>query len=107
MSTKIGRLWSDFQAWRACRKAWYGGHEFAPEPKLNVFQTFLHLNTTGKIALVVFAAAAYWLNVQATFSANVSSHLQNVVGPDGTFHGHELTLALYLSGVVLILLCAR
>ena len=103
MSTKIGRMWGDFIAWRAARKAWFGDHKPAPEPKLNVFQTFLHLGTKGRIALVVFSLIAYGLNVQATFSANVLSHLQNVIGADGAFHGHELTLALYLSGVVLIL----
>jgi hypothetical protein len=94
---------ADWRAWRACRKQALAVHVPKPEPKLNVFETFLHLNAAGRVTLVLCAVAAYCLNVQATFGANVLPHLQNVIGPDGHFNMHELTLALYLSGVVLIL----
>ena len=94
---------ADWRAWRACRKANLYAQVSEPEPKLNVFETFLHLNTAGRVSLVACAIAAYCLNVQATLGANVLPHLQNIIGAGGAFNIHELTLALYLSGVVLIL----
>jgi hypothetical protein len=102
MSTWIGRYWEDWRAWRACRDVSLYVQIPEPEPKLNYYETFLHLSPRKRVALVVIALVGYILAIQGTYSANVFPHIQAAF-KGGGINVHELVQSLYLSGVVVML----
>ena len=101
--TKIGRIWRDWKVWRTARKLEQELYPPPPEPKLNVFQTFLHLNTAGRVALVLCASQRIASTCNPHSARTSEPIFKTSSAPDGKFNVHELTLALYLSGVVLVL----
>jgi RFX DNA-binding domain len=75
MSTRFGRWLEDWSAWRACRRAQLHVQIPEPEPKLNVFETFLHLRPWQRFLMIVCCTAAYVGCIQSTLMANVGPHL--------------------------------
>ncbi len=99
---KLARIWEDWRAWRACRKADLHVQIPTPEPKLNTFETFLHLRPWQRIACIVACGVAYVACIQSTFSANVAPHFM-AIWSDGRFNVFELVQTLTLSTLVVVL----
>lgn len=100
---RLGRIWQDWKFWRACRKAELRAEIPSREPKLNAFETFLHLKPWQRIVCVACCFVAYVLCIQSTFTANVAPHFMAIVGLDGHFNVHEFIQTLTLSSFVIIL----
>ncbi len=103
MSTKIGRMLRDWKYWRKARKLESELYPPTPEPKLNAFETFLHLKPWQRVACIASCFLAYVLCIQPTFTANVAPHFMAIVGQDGHFNVHEFIQTLTLSSFVIIL----